>query len=74
MTSVRNMKIPAIRGPTSESVYSQECFQKFKDFHSGKGDFQSPDSRERAVVINISMRDFLDFQELLDRDCEGSGR
>jgi len=74
MTSVRNMELPAIRGPTSESVYSQECFQKFKDFHSREGAFKSPDSREKAVVIDISKRDFLDFLKLLDRDYEGKDR
>jgi len=49
-------------------------FSKFKNFHSGKGAFKSPDSREKAVVINISKRDFLDFLKLLDRDDEGKDK
>jgi len=63
-----------IRGPTSESVYSQQCFQKFKNIDSGKGAFGYPDSREKAVIINISMRDFLEFFQLLDRVYEGKER
>jgi len=74
MTSVHNMEVLAIRAPTSESVYSQECFQKFKDFHSGKRAFKSPDSREKALAMNISKRDFLDFRKLLDRDYEEKDR
>jgi len=74
MTSVRNMEVPAIKGPTPVSVYSQECFQKFKDFHSGKGALKSPESREKVLAITISPRDFLDYKRKLDRDYEGKDR
>jgi len=74
MTSLHNMGVPAIRGPTSESVYSQECFQKYKDFHYGTGAFKYPGSRDRAVAIKISKRDFFDFKDLVDEYCEGKGK
>ena len=74
MTSLHNMGVPAIRGPTSESVYSQECFQKYKDFHYGTGAFKYPGSRDRAVAIKISKRDFFDFKDLVDEYCKGKGK
>ena len=74
MVSLHNTGVPAIRGPTSESVYSQECFQKYKDFHYGTGAFKSPGSTDKSVAIKISKRDFFDFKKLWYRYCERKGK
>jgi len=57
----------ASTNPTLGSSRIQECMKKFKEFHSGKGAFQSS-TGEQALSLKITMKEFLDLKKLLQDD------
>jgi len=66
ITSVNEEQVAPIR--ELESASTQECVQKFKEWHSGKGAFRSPDTRENGLTMKMTMPHFLDFKKALDMD------
>ncbi|KAG0131597.1 hypothetical protein HOY82DRAFT_519055 [Tuber indicum] len=66
ITPVSEEKAAPIRGP--KSAFTRECVKKFKDWHSGKGAFSSPESRENGLTMEMTMPYFLDFKRALDID------
>ncbi|KAG0124866.1 hypothetical protein HOY82DRAFT_525908 [Tuber indicum] len=67
ITPVNEEKVVApIGGP--KSAFTRECVKKFKDWHSSKGAFSSPESRENGLTMKMTMPYFLDFKRALDID------
>ncbi|KAG0636578.1 hypothetical protein HOY80DRAFT_909090 [Tuber brumale] len=66
ITSINEEQVAPIGDP--ESAYTEECVRKFKEWHSGKGAFRSPESRENGLIMKITMPHFLDFKKALDID------
>src|SRR5437899_12660741 len=44
---------------------TQEYVRRFKDWCSGKGTFHFPESSEKELIIQMSLRDFYNFKEAL---------
>ena len=63
-----NSHVATVRA--SRFSYIEECAHKFREWHSGGGALSSPETREKSLILKVSIRGLMDLKELLGIDNE----
>jgi len=64
--SIREEEIPSTQD--FKSTHSHDFVQMFRDWYAGEGEFRPAEVRERGLVMQIPLRDFVHFRKALNVD------